>query len=543
MIAMKNLIHRLARTSATRQQQVLRGQSAELPFAYEKNPDIAVPNRQVFIDRLLASCRLQLEILKKSLGLNTVVLLWPGPVDGQLTPYGWATDSEHFLEEPIQAGHGVIGVLKEHRQLFLAPLRAQSPDIPYYPSNELAGSFMAVRLELNSLVSLRPNGAVILCADRLSSAAWTEQERNIFLLTADQLSLQIDQAREFYLCDRQRHVYLRAFDGLQKLNAALGLESAFAAIVAAVLEIVPADFVAISLVERGQHRINYVVGENAPKLAGQSFPVEQGLVGQVLKYGRTLPEVPEYQGTSPVFSNAHLFADYRSLMIVPLIQDKRAATGALVVAARGEAVFHRNSREMLEMLANQMAVKIELAQSHEQINRLATVDTLTGIANRRAYQRGFEAMLERAARSGGSLYLILCDIDYFKRINDRFGHPFGDEVLQQVARLFERVVRSGDLAARTGGEEFAILLEGSDEKGAWKVSERLRKLVAELQLKTPTEVVEVTISLGIAAYPKDAGSLEKLVSLADQALYAAKRNGRNRTVLWKNLAAQPAIGD
>ena len=138
-----------------------------------------------------------------------------------------------------------------------------------------------------------------------------------------------------------------------------------------------------------------------------------------------------------------------------------------------------------------------------------------------------------ARRRSGSLFLILCDIDHFKSINDRFGHPFGDEVLRQVAKLFDRVVRSVDLAARTGGEEFAIVLEDADKHGAWKVAERLRGLVNDLSLQCGAQSVQVSISLGIAAFPLDANSMDKLVSCADQALYQAKNAGRNRTVVWE----------
>jgi diguanylate cyclase (GGDEF)-like protein len=223
-------------------------------------------------------------------------------------------------------------------------------------------------------------------------------------------------------------------------------------------------------------------------------------------------------------------------MIVPLSPEDGLANGALTVAARQAGAFSRTCREMLELVATQIAIKIDLANSHEQINRLATVDTLTGIANRRAYQRGFETMLDRAKRRAGSLYLILCDIDHFKKINDSFGHPVGDEVLRQVSKLFERVIRTVDLAARTGGEEFAILLEDADEEGAWKVAERLRKLVESLELIFLGKRATVTISLGISAFPRDASSIERLVSCADRALYHAKDCGRNRSVLWNEIS-------
>lgn len=538
---MRGLLNRLTHPAKRQGRQFPLSPSANLPFVLEQGADQAVPNRQLIIDQLQNSCRLQLELLQKVLGLTTAVLLWPGPAAGELSLYAWVSESTDLIGGPYQLGTGVTGVLKEHRLLYLAPLRKQSPAIPYYPSHELAGSCMAARLELTFLPHCRQSGSVILCVDRPSRDSWSEQEKAIFNLAAEQLTTLIDQAREFYLCDRQRYAYLRAFDGLRILNSSLGLASVFAATVSAVRKVIPADFIAVILAEGERFRVDHVVGDDKEMVAGQSFPVDQSLVGQVLKYARTLPEHADYRGTSPVFSEEHRLAGYRSLMIVPLLQEERPVAGALIVAARQREVFSRTCREMLEMLASQVAVKIELAQSHEQINRMATVDVLTGIANRRAYQRGFEAMLERAGRRGGSLQLILCDIDHFKRINDRHGHPFGDEVLRRVARLFDRVVRSVDLAARTGGEEFAILLEDSDQAGAWKVAERLRKLVVKLDVTDQGEAVPVSISLGIASFPQDAASLEKLVSFADQALYRAKHEGRNRTVLWNALAGLPII--
>ncbi|MCK4690804.1 MAG: GGDEF domain-containing protein, partial [Desulfuromonadales bacterium] len=110
--------------------------------------------------------------------------------------------------------------------------------------------------------------------------------------------------------------------------------------------------------------------------------------------------------------------------------------------------------------------------------------------------------------------------------------------LRQVAKLFARVTRSVDLAARTGGEEFAILLEDTDNTGAWKVAERLRELVEQLNLSTGKYQVSVTVSLGIAAFPLDANSLDKLLSCADQALYMAKSSGRNKTVTWDSQAGK-----
>ena len=533
---MKNWISRLVNQTITpNHSSKAELDFVDLPLATAQIGPAAVPNRQFIVEQLHADCQRQLEVLRLSLKLKTAALLWTGPATDQLALYACSGPSDLLNYGPFPLGVGVTGALKECSELLIAPVRESSPAIPYYSSNKGVGSFMALRLFIPSSDGYL-DGLGILCVDREGTECWSTVERSLVTICADLLRSNVTRARHWFVCDRDRHAYLRAFHGVRRLNASLGLQSAFTAAAEAIRSVVPADFLAISLADGDQHRVAYAAGEKAELLADKSFPVGQGIVGQVLKYARTLPESADYQGASPVFSDAHLFADYRSLMIVPLSPEDGLANGALTVAARQAGAFSRTCREMLELVATQIAIKIDLANSHEQINRLATVDTLTGIANRRAYQRGFETMLDRAKRRAGSLYLILCDIDHFKKINDSFGHPVGDEVLRQVSKLFERVIRTVDLAARTGGEEFAILLEDADEEGAWKVAERLRKLVESLELIFLGKRATVTISLGISAFPRDASSIERLVSCADRALYHAKDCGRNRSVLWNEIS-------
>lgn len=517
--------------------------STELPFACEHSSEVAVPNREKILQQLHDNCQRQLELLFQALTLNSAVILWSGPHAEQLSIYAAASSFKPLLQGPFRCGHGITGVLKQRDMLQLAPVSSKSPAIPYYENHQDVGSFMAVKLLVTATSGCQKDGVGVLCVDRASSDTWTDAEVKLVAETAQQLTSVVSMARELFVYDRERHAYRRACDGLRKLNAALDLESTFIATAEAATTIVPADFFAISLVEDGKLRVCFAQGEQAESLSGQIFSVEQGLVGKVVKYARTLPDNADYPGTTPVFSAAHLFADYRSLMIVPLRRDEGLANGAMVVAARQPDMFTQTCREMLELVAAQVAVKIELAKSHEQLNQLATVDGLTGIANRRAFQLGVASMLARADRHETPLAMILCDIDLFKRINDRFGHPFGDEVLQQVAKLFACVVRSNDLAARIGGEEFAILLENTDHAGAWKVAERLRQLVEGLQLYSAGSPVPVSISLGIAVYPEDATVKEQLIDCADQALYRAKAAGRNCTVAHMQSSADGSLFD
>ncbi|MFW5931202.1 MAG: GGDEF domain-containing protein, partial [Desulfosalsimonas sp.] len=174
----------------------------------------------------------------------------------------------------------------------------------------------------------------------------------------------------------------------------------------------------------------------------------------------------------------------------------------------------------------------ELQKHKEILSQMSYVDGLTGIANRRKFNEVIEAEWKRAARSGTPLALIILDLDFFKPYNDNYGHSAGDECLVQVARgLSDAVNRPGDLAARYGGEEFAVLLPETDISGAINVACTIQDNIEALGLVhgfSPVSAV-VTASIGAAAMVPDMGfSYNELVEAADQQLYAAKQEGRNR---------------
>ncbi len=173
--------------------------------------------------------------------------------------------------------------------------------------------------------------------------------------------------------------------------------------------------------------------------------------------------------------------------------------------------------------------RIELAK---KLEKLATTDPLTGLANRRKFDEHLAAELARAARSGAPLTLVLCDVDYFKRYNDRYGHQAGDACLVEVGRALEGVVRRpADLAVRHGGEEFALVLPDTAEEGATKIADRVCAAVRELALEHAGNEGRgvVTLSAGVATI-RGAWTFDEIVGLADRALYAAKDAGRDRHV-------------
>lgn len=174
-----------------------------------------------------------------------------------------------------------------------------------------------------------------------------------------------------------------------------------------------------------------------------------------------------------------------------------------------------------------------VAASNAELARLVRIDPLTGLANRRTLDEHLEREWQRAARTGSTLAVLLCDIDWFKAYNDRHGHLAGDRRLKQVAGALSGAARTTDLVARFGGEECCLVLTDTDVDGAVAVAERARQLTA---------ATGATISIGVAhGGPGEVGSLAELVRRADRALYDAKAAGRNRVVTW-SAGRAPAAG-
>lgn len=214
---------------------------------------------------------------------------------------------------------------------------------------------------------------------------------------------------------------------------------------------------------------------------------------------------------------------------------KAAVIGAVLFALCALTVFL--SLLFGRELRRRAAMQVELA-------RQSRTDTLTGLANRRRFEQASGTAWRAALRSGKPLSLLLVDADHFKRFNDHYGHAVGDEVLKGLARcLAASVNRPGDLVARIGGEEFAVLLPGKDGDGALRVAETIHRAVATLAV--PSAAIgagTVTVSIGQAVEAGPGGGMEDLYRRADAALYEAKADGRNRTRRAEAPQARPAHG-
>jgi len=199
------------------------------------------------------------------------------------------------------------------------------------------------------------------------------------------------------------------------------------------------------------------------------------------------------------------------------------------------AVYHREPRspqagdiERIGFAVNLAALAIENRFSHDELERRAYSDYLTGLANRRYFLEKAENELARARRYGEELSILMLDVDHFKQVNDRYGHKVGDIVLQKLAEVCRSTLRDVDIIGRLGGEEFAVLLPKTGSVQAMEAAERLRTALAAAQVNQDNAIsLHFTASLGVATFSKEDTHFDSLLNRADKALYKAKNWGRN----------------
>jgi len=265
----------------------------------------------------------------------------------------------------------------------------------------------------------------------------------------------------------------------------------------------------------------------------KTYTLKNTLLDMVVKNRElyNLSDVRDYRSTVMPFKTKSI----GSVVLLPLLYEKELM-GILALFSEETNAFSPLQIDLLKVLGNQASISMVNARFHAEIERLAVTDGLTGLFNHRHFQERLSQEFGRLERFSEPISLLLIDIDYFKKVNDTYGHPVGDAVLKGVAEKIRKTVRTIDIPARYGGEEFAVILLNTDAKGAMNMAERLRKTVMNTEFSSEQKPFHVTISIGISTYAEGIKEgREEFIERADKSLYHAKRNGRNRSVPWDEI--------
>ncbi|UJR86140.1 sensor domain-containing diguanylate cyclase [Sandaracinus amylolyticus] len=363
-------------------------------------------------------------------------------------------------------------------------------------------------------------------------AATSSQARREQDATRRERKLAADLARKTEELEARLRERALLFEVLRESASSHDLDSVLRALVDRLGPALRFREVAVLIQEGERLAIRAAWGFTDPTtVLGRTIRVGEGLSGEAAATGESVV-VPDVASAPEYLAFWGEVPRTGSFMSVP-IQVKGAMIGVLALTRPPTDPLTEEETRYVEALADQVALAIHNAQLFEELEARSTHDALTGIANRRLFEERLANALADSRRFGHAVSLLAIDVDHFKKLNDRCGHPAGDAVLVEVARVLSGGVREVDTVARVGGEEFLVVLAGADEHEAAKVGDKLRAAVAGIELPGTKEqpLGRLSISVGVAK-ARDGESAEALVARADSALYDAKRKGRNRVSTW-----------
>ncbi len=508
-----------------------------------------------------------MEALRDILSPHSIVL-YMATKDGFLEIEEVVSESDLYIDrgQKIRPRTGYIGwVAKTKTSLLIEDVKNRKENLIYYKGEVPVKSFLAVPLitEIGDTESRVYNFSFskelfgILCLDSLCEDAFGNREKQILSIVVEQIIEIFKRYKLLVKVQLEAREFSWLYEFTKKLSYTLELNDITECIVSSICKVVNADLVALLLLdkERNVSVLSRVGRERRKEVEGKGVPITNTLTGWVIEYGRYLycENLSEREKHKSVFGRKLDFAlgigYIKPILIYPLLVPKTDGTGnepstlgCIVIGRKEGKSFTEREKNLVEIMVREASISLSNSIMYQRTKELAITDGLTNLYNHRHFQERLSDSLAWADRFYGRVSLILTDVDSFKALNDTYGHQVGDSVLRTLARIFKNSVRRIDVVARYGGDEFAIILVNTDQRGAKVAVDKLRDLVEKTHFGVEGRELFVTVSLGVATYPDDASTRELLIERADQALYHAKRIGRNKGLHYEDIIKKEARG-
>ncbi len=491
-----------------------------------------------------------IEMISLLLPAHTYALFLDDRADGTLSLRAIQSQSRFITSSAVEyaKGSGLVGISALQNQTqYIQDMVLSSRSLGYYTQDIPIKSFLSFPIAQNSRV------VGVLALDSLEVNAFPPQIQDILFRFTPFFIQVIENMKISLELDIRAKNFAALHEMSATLNGSLEISEVLDKLIPQLRPVVPFDFCAFLFYEEknGAVIIAALKGYDI-KFIGNRFPLGQSAILSLMHKQwhdhSTVniyhdPDLGERGREISLFPFKELQQPIKSLIGRPLVAGNKFI-GAVILSSLSSNIFTEYHRSFVDTLSNQVSMVIDNSLLHRDIRDLARTDGLTGLLNHRTFMEKLSEEYKRLDRDPRPFSILLVDIDFFKKVNDTYGHPVGDIALTRVAGVLKDVVRGSDFVARYGGEEFSVGLVDTKYVGAQQMAERVRKIVERTTITVGKTAFNVTLSIGVASYPVDTNKFEDLIGFSDLALYQAKRTGRNQVCLYKDckaLDAQPKM--